>query len=68
MYKDNDEVTLRTLCRDRINDVVQNVFYNVLNAFHKTGDDLMLPKDFNKAIDDLAEDLEFMLLNNPEMD
>ena len=60
--------TLRSLCRDRINDAVQDAFFNVLKAFHKTGDDLYLPKDFDEAINNLAEDLEFMLLHNPKED
>lgn len=67
MDKEN-KATLKTICRDRIDNVVQNVFDDILNVFHKTGDDFILPKNYNEAIDNLAEDLEFMLLNNPTHD
>ena len=56
------------LVNNRINNAVNQVFYDTLKAFGKSGDDLLLPHSFNEAIGHLADDLVFMLLNNPTVD
>lgn len=56
------------LVNSRINNVVNQVFYDTLKAFGKSGDDLQLPHNFNDAVGNLADDLVYMLLNNPTVD